>query len=83
MSTSPETEAADQIVSVLSRWLAGHANDDELRRELAAVETARLDPQQAEAVAELIAELERLPQNGRGELEMVVRETLEAVALGG
>jgi hypothetical protein len=83
MSTSPEAAAADQIVSVLSRWLAGHADDDELRRELASVETQRLESQQASAVAELVAELDRPPQNGRGALEMVVRETLEAVALGG
>jgi hypothetical protein len=79
MSTSPET-AADQVVSVLSRWLAGHAGDDELRRELASVETERLHSQQASAVAELVAELDTPPQNGRGELEMIVRETLEAFA---
>jgi hypothetical protein len=83
MSTSPETAAADQVVNILSRWLAGHADDDELRRELASVETERLDSQQAAAVAELVAELDGPAANGRGELEMVVRETLEAVALGG
>ena len=31
---------------------------------------------------ELLAELERAGPNGRGDLEMVVRETLEALALG-
>ena len=39
-------------------------------------------PEQAEALDELLAELERTGPNGRGDLEMVVRETLEALALG-
>ncbi len=82
MSTSPDTAAADQIVNVLSRWLARHADDDELRRELEAVDAERLEPHQAEAVEELLGELDRAREDGRGELEMVARETLEAVALG-
>jgi predicted short-subunit dehydrogenase-like oxidoreductase (DUF2520 family) len=86
MSTSPELKRAprpdDQLVTVISRWLARHVDDDELRRTLAATGTAELEPGQAEAVEELVAELERGGAN-RSELEMVARETLEAVALGG
>ena len=76
MSMSPE----DQVVNVLSQWLARHADDDELRRQVEAVDLAALGPEQSEAVRELRAELSG--SNGRGDLEMVVRETLEAVALG-
>ncbi|HEX9599371.1 MAG TPA: hypothetical protein VF963_08330 [Gaiellaceae bacterium] len=75
MSTSPE----NQLVNVLSHWLARHDNA-ELLRELEAVDTSAFSPAQVEAVKELREEL--VSTNGRGDLEMVVRETLEAVALG-
>jgi DNA-binding IclR family transcriptional regulator len=83
MSTSPETSERvdDRLVSVISRWLARHLPDDELRRELAAVEPGQLEPEQAEAIEELRFELRETRQ--RAELEMVARETLEALALGG
>jgi hypothetical protein len=76
MSTSPE----NQLVNVLSHWLARHIGNAELLRELEAVDTSALSPAQAEAVQELRQEV--VSTNGRGDLEMVVRETLEAVALG-
>ena len=76
MSTSPE----NHLVNVLSHWLARHVDNAELLRELEAVDPSGLSPAQAEAVQELREEL--VSTNGRGDLEMVVRETLEAVALG-
>lgn len=76
MSTSPE----NQLVNLLSHWLARHVDNAELLRELEAVDTSALSPAQAEAVQDLREEL--VSKNGRGDLEMVVRETLEAVALG-
>jgi hypothetical protein len=76
MSTSPE----NHLVNVLSHWLARHVDNAELLRELDAVDTSELSPAQAEAVQELREEV--VSTNGRGDLEMVVRETLEAVALG-
>jgi hypothetical protein len=76
MSTSPE----NQLVNVLSHWLARHVDNAELLRELEAVDMSALSPAQAEAVEELREEI--VSTNGRGDLEMVVRETLEAVALG-
>ena len=86
MSTNPELRtdhrADDLLVTVISRWLARHVDDDELRGELARIGTGELAPEQAEAVDELVSELDR-PDVNRGELEMVARETLEAVALGG
>jgi hypothetical protein len=76
MSTSPE----NHLVNVLSHWLARHLDNAELLRELEAVDTSALSPAQAEAVQELREEV--VSTNGRGDLEMVVRETLEAIALG-
>jgi hypothetical protein len=55
MSTRPD----DELVNLLSQWLARHVDDDELRAGLTAVEG-----------------------RDRGKLEMVVRETLESLALG-
>ena len=76
MSTSPE----NHLVNVLSHWLARHIDNAELLRELEAVDTSALSATQAAAVQELREEV--VSTNGRGDLEMVVRETLEAVALG-
>lgn len=83
MSTSPETtstRADDRIVTEISRWLARHIDDAELRERIDAIGTDELEPAQAEAVGELLTDLE----NGRprAELEAVARETVEAVALG-
>ena len=75
---SPE----DRLVGVLSRWLARHVGNTELRAEIEAAGRAGLSPEQSDAVDELLAELERAGPSGRGDLEMVVRETLEALALG-
>ena len=83
MSTSPETtstRADDRIVTEISRWLARHVDDDELRERIDAIGTEELEPAQAEAVGELLAELEH--ERSRAELEAVARETVEAVALG-
>ena len=75
MSTSP-----DELVNVLSHWLARHVNDDELRRTLRDVDPDGLSPAQHDAVDELRRELDRGERGG--DLEMVVRETLESLALG-
>jgi hypothetical protein len=76
MSTSPE----DQLVNLLSHWLAGHVGDDDLRRELKAADTSTFGEGERQAVDELRAELDG--GAARGDLERVVRETLEALALG-
>jgi hypothetical protein len=81
MSMSPELQADDHLVSVISHWLARHVSDDDLLRELEGVDGARLEPDQAEAVEELRREL--VAGRRGAELEMVARETLEALALGG
>lgn len=75
MSTSPE----DRLVNVLSQWLARHVDDDELRREVEAIDASELDPEKSAAVDELREELAK--PDGGGDLEMIVRETLQALAL--
>ena len=83
MSTSREQirRADDRLVTVISGWLAGHVSEGELRRELETARRADLAPDQLEAVDELREELAN--DSSRGELQMVARETLEALALGG
>ncbi len=73
----------DQIVSLLSHWLARHIGDSELRAGIARIGTADLQEEQAEAVGEFLTEFHVSSDTSRGELEKLVRETLEAVALGG
>jgi hypothetical protein len=86
MSTSPEpaptARPEDDIVSALSHWLASHLGNDELRARLRSIGTSGLGPAQAGAVEELLAQLENAREGERGELERLVREALEAVALG-
>ena len=68
-------------MNVLSHWLARHVGDDELRSELSSAELDGLSDDAREAVEELRADLDA--GVGGGDLERVVRETLEALALGG
>lgn len=85
MSTSPDARkerADDEIVSLLSEWLAFHVSNDALLGRLAEIETDDLSTEQSEALGELLEELEAAGSLRRGDLEMLVRETLEAVALG-
>ncbi len=67
-------------MTVISRWLARHLSDEELLRELEPAGHGGLTADQAEAVEELRAEL--AAGRGGAELDMVARETLEALALG-
>jgi hypothetical protein len=82
MSTSPEPveRDGDQIVNLLSQWLARHVGDLELRERIEAIGTDALSKDQADAVEDVLEAL----RNGapRGELEVAVREALEALALG-
>jgi hypothetical protein len=75
---SPE----DRIVGLLSRWLAGHLSNSRLKDELATAGREGLSAEQSEALDDLVAALDRAGPTGRGDLEMIARETLEALALG-
>jgi len=83
MSTNPEFQRTDdQIVSLLSQWLMGSVGNDELRKRVEEVGTSELAPGQRTAVDELLVALGNAFPGERGDLEMVVRETLEALAYG-
>jgi hypothetical protein len=80
MNPSPRFRADDALITVLSRWLARHLSDDELRVQVTSAGLVDLSAEQSDAVRELLDELDR--GTSRGDLEMVVRETVEALALG-
>ncbi len=83
MSTSPDIQRTDdQIVTLLSQWLMGTVGNDELRKRIEEIGTAELAPAPRAAVDELVVELRNALPGERGDLEMVVRETLEALAYG-
>jgi hypothetical protein len=83
MSTSSDTQRSDdQIVTLLSHWLMGSVGNDELRKRIEEIGTDELAPGQRSAVEELLVELRNALPGERGDLEMVVRETLEALAYG-
>jgi len=79
---SPKARADDRLIMLISRWLARHICNAELERGLADSNRDALAPGQLEAVDELVAHLKTAAPGERGELEMVARETLEALALG-
>ena len=71
---SPE----DRAIDLITHWLTGQIDDEGLRKELS---VDGLTGEGAEAVRELLDELDK-PDAGRGHLQMVGRETVEALALG-
>jgi hypothetical protein len=74
MSTSP-----DEVVQTLSRWLAGRAEVEQVEEVLA--DSDELGPMSTELVNELREELSA-PDVSRPKLQPLVRETIEAIALG-
>lgn len=87
MSTSPDpsprrVRADDRLVTMLSHWLTRQLGNEELLLGMEEVGTSELAAGQSEAVTELMAELRSAASGERGGLEMVVRETLEALADG-
>jgi hypothetical protein len=74
--------ADDRLISLISRWLTRKMGNDELRGKLAKSARDELEPPQAEAVRELIDELEAAEPTRRGHVEMVARETIEVLAVG-
>ena len=83
MSTSPDTERADdQLVTHLSHWLTRQLGNDELRRKVELIGTDELPPAGREAVNELLVELGTAVPGERGQLEVLVRETVETLVYG-
>jgi hypothetical protein len=74
------TSHRDALISVLSRYLARHLSNADLRRELEQLGVDGLPDDPAELLSELLDEL-RGGEDRRGAVEVLVRETLEAIAL--
>ena len=72
----------DEIVNLLSQWLMRSLGNDELRKRIEEIGTAELAPGQRAAVDELRVALGNAFPGERGDLEMVVRETVESLAYG-
>jgi hypothetical protein len=60
----------------------GSVGNDELRKRVEEIGTAELAPGQRTAVDELLVALGNAFPGEKGDLEMVVRETIEALAYG-
>jgi hypothetical protein len=71
---SPE----DRTIDLITHWLTGQIDDDAIK---AGLTTDGLSGEGAEAVEELMTELRR-DDASRGHLNMVARETIEALAMG-
>ena len=83
MSTSPDSERTDdQLVTLLSHWLMGAVGNDELRKRIEDIGIDELAPGGRTAVQELLGALANAFPGDRGDLEMVVRETIESLAYG-
>ena len=84
MSTSPDPSqrADDQLVKHLSHWLTRQLGNDELRRKVQAIGTDELAPGGRQAVNELLAQLDTTVPGERGQLEVIVRETVETLVYG-
>lgn len=67
---------------MISRWLGRHIGNAELGRGLEESGVDGLRPGQVAAVTELAERVAGAKPGERGELEMIARETLEALALG-
>ena len=72
----------DEIGALLSQWLLKTLGNDELRKRIDALDTEDLAPGQRVAVEELMTALAGAFPGETGGLEMVVRETIEALAYG-
>jgi hypothetical protein len=83
MSTSPDTRTEDRLITLISRWLGRHIGNAELQRGIEDTGSDGLGPDQLEALEELSERLASAQPGERGELEMIARETLEALAVGG
>ena len=83
MSTNPDFRRADdELVTNLSHWLTRQLGNDELLRKLQDVDTDDLPPGGRAAVEELRGQLAHAVPGERGQLEVLVRETVETLVYG-
>jgi hypothetical protein len=81
MSTSSDAPTEDRLITLISRWLGRHIGNAELRRGIEETGSDGLGPGSLDALGELSERLESAQPGERGELEMIARETLQALAL--
>ena len=83
MSTSPDSQRTDdEITALISAWGASSLGNDELLKRIEQIGTETLAPGQRAAVEELLRDLRNALPGERGELEPVMRRTLEELAYG-
>ena len=70
------------MITLISRWLGRHIGNAELSRGIEETGSNGLGPGQLAALSELSERFESGRPGERGELEMIAREALEALALG-
>ena len=83
MSTNSDSRRADdELVTHLSHWLTRQIGNDELLRKLQDIDTQDLPPGGRAAIDELRGQLAQAVPGERGQLEVVVRETVETLVYG-
>ena len=83
MSANSDSQRTDdEIVNLLSQWLMRTLGNDELRKRIEEIGTGELAPGQRVAVDELLVALGNAFPGERGDLEVLVRETVESLAYG-
>jgi hypothetical protein len=74
--------ADDELVTHLSHWLTRQLGNDELLRKVQEIGTDELPPGGRAAVTELCTQLAAAVPGERGQLEVLVRETVETLVYG-
>jgi hypothetical protein len=83
MSTHPDSRRADdELVTHLSHWLTRQLGNDELLRKVQEIDTQDLPPGGRAAIDELRSQLAQAVPGERGQLEVLVRETVETLVYG-
>ena len=83
MSTNPDLRRADdELVTHLSHWLTRQLGNDELLRKVQDVDIDDLPPGGRTAIEELRGQLAQAVPGERGQLEVLVRETVETLVYG-
>ena len=83
MSTNSDSRRADdELVTHMSHWLTRQIGNDELLRKLQDIDTQDLPPGGRAAIDELRGQLAQAVPGERGQLEVLVRETVETLVYG-
>ena len=81
-ASSDHQRTDDEIVSLLSQWLMRSLGNDELRKRIDAIGTDGARPGPARGRRRAPRRARNAFPGERGDLEMIVRETVESLAYG-